>query len=91
MRLLGNCKNEAGVSSGGAGLDGNFDGEEVGERKVTIVLNERSEPDGVKDSKSSASKRTEIQSSQGGMVECRVALKKEFKKIRQGKLESVLG
>ena len=68
--LLGVCKDEAGVSSGEAGLEGIFEGEEIGDRKVTIGLKRRSEPEGVKDWKSSESERTERQPSQGGKVEC---------------------
>ena len=65
------CKDEAGVSSGEAGLEGIFEGEEIGDRKVTTELVGRSKPGGVRSRKSSSgSKRTERQSSQGGNVEC---------------------
>ena len=68
--LLVVCKSEAGVSSGDAGLDGIFEGEEIGDKKVRTELVERSKPEGVRGWKSSSgSERTERQSSQGGKTE----------------------
>ena len=65
------CKGETGVSSGDAGLEGIFEGGEIGDRKVTTELVGGSRPGGVRGRKSSSgSKRTERQSSQGGNVEC---------------------
>ena len=69
--ILVDCKDEAGVLSGEAGLECIFERDEIGERKVTIGLEGRSEPEGVKAWKSSSgSKNTERQSSQGGKIEC---------------------
>ena len=66
-------KGEAAVSSG-EGLEGNFDGEEIGDRKVTTGFRGRSKPEGVKGWKSSSgSERTESQSSQKGKIECNAA------------------
>ena len=74
MGLLVDWKAEAGVSSGEAGLEGNFEGEEIEERKVTTGLVGRSEREGVKGWKSSSrSERTERQSSQGGCIGCSAA------------------
>ena len=62
--LLVNCRGEAGVSSSEAGLEGIFEGEEIGDRKVTTVLVGRSKPEDVRAWKtSSGSERTERQSS----------------------------
>ena len=56
-------KGEAGVSSDEAGLEGIFEGEETGDRKVTTKLVGRSKPQGVRDLKSSSgSEKTEKQS-----------------------------
>ena len=71
--LLVYCKGEAGVSAGESALEGIFEGGEIGQRKVAIGLERRSEPESVKDWKPSGSKRTERQSSQGGMDECTAA------------------
>ena len=69
--LLVDRRGEAGVSSGEAGLDGILEGDEIGDRKVTTELVERSKPEGVRGRKSSSgSERTEKQSSQGGEIEC---------------------
>ena len=69
--LLVICKGEAGVSSGEAGLEGMFEGGEMGDKKVTKELVGQSRPEGVGGWKSSSgSERTERQSSQGGNVEC---------------------
>ena len=69
--LLVICKGEAGVSSGDAGLEGIFEGGEMGDRKVMKELVDQSRPEGVGGWKSSSgSERTERQSSQGGNVEC---------------------
>ena len=74
MGFLVDCRDEAGVSSDEAGLEGIFEGEEVGEGKLTTGLNGKSEPEGVKDwNSSSGSERSERQSSQGGKVECSAA------------------
>ena len=71
MGLLADCGGEVGVSSSEAGLDGNFDWEEIGERKVTTGLVGRSKPEGVNGWKSSSgSEKTERQLSHGGKVEC---------------------
>ena len=68
------CKFEAGVSSGDAGLDDIFEGEEIGARKVTTELMEKSNSEDVKGWKSSSgSEKTERQSSEGGKIECGVA------------------
>ena len=68
------CKGKAGVSSGEAGLEGIFEGEKIGDRKVTIGLEGRSEPEGVKDwNSSSGSEMIERQSSHGGKIECNAA------------------
>ena len=65
------CRGDAGVSSGEAGLEGIFEGEEIRDRKVTTDLVGRSKPEGVRGWKSSSgSERTERQSSQGGKTEC---------------------
>ena len=64
--LLINCRGDAGVSSGEAGLEGDFEGEGIGEGKFTTGLEGKSKRDGVKDGKSSSgSEKTEKQSSQG--------------------------
>jgi len=69
--LLVVCKVEEGVSSGDAGLEGIFEGGEIGDKKVTTELVGQSKPEGVGGWKSSSgSERTERQSSQGGNVEC---------------------
>ena len=69
--MLVGCKGEAGASSGEAGLEGSFEGGEIGDRKVTTELIWGSKPGGVGGRKSSSgSKRTERQSSQGGNAEC---------------------
>ena len=69
--LLVDSNGEASVPSGEAGLERIFEGEEIGEKKVTIRLEEKSEPEGVRGWKSfSRSERTEKQSSRGGKVEC---------------------
>ena len=72
--LLVDCKSEASVSTGEAGLDGNFQGEEIGEGMLTTALVRRSKQEGVKGRKSSSgSQRTERQPSEGGKVECSAA------------------
>ena len=48
------CKGEAGVSSSKAGSEGILEGEEIGERKVTIRLVERSKTEGVQGWKTSS-------------------------------------
>ena len=59
-------KGGAGVSSVEAGLEGIFEGEEIGDRKVTTELVGRSRPEGVRGRKSSSgSEKTERQSSEG--------------------------
>ena len=64
------CNGETGVSSGEAGLEGIFEGEEIGDRKVKSELVGRSKPGGVGGRKSSSvSQRTERQSSEG-KIEC---------------------
>ena len=69
--LLVVCMGEAGVSSGDAGLEGIFEGEELGDKTLTTELVGRSRPEGVEGWKSSSgSERTERQSSQGGKTEC---------------------
>ena len=71
MGLLVVCKGEAGISSSDAGVEGVFEGEEIGEKKVTTELVGRSKPEGVMGWKSSSgSERTEKQSSEGGKTEC---------------------
>ena len=61
--LLVDRRSDAGVSSGEAGLEGNFEGEEIGGRKVTTELVGRSKPEGVRGWKSpSGSEKTERQS-----------------------------
>ena len=68
--MLVGCKGEAGVSLGEAGLEGIFEGEEVGDRKVPTALAGWSKPGGVGGRKSSSvSQRTERQSSEG-KIEC---------------------
>ena len=63
--LLLDCKSEAGLLSGEDGLEGIFEGEELGERKVTTRLEGKSEPEGVKDGNlSCGSVKTERQLSQ---------------------------
>ena len=49
LGLLVDCEGEAGVLSGEAGVEGLFGGEEIGERKVTIGSEGRSDLEGVKD------------------------------------------
>ena len=72
--LLGDCRGEAGVSSGEAGLKGIFEGEEIRDKKVTTELMGRSKPEDVRSWKSSSgSETTERQSSQGGKVQCNAA------------------
>ena len=69
--LLVGCKGETGVSSGDAGLEGIFVGEEIGDKKVTTESVGRSKPECVRGWKSSSgSEKTERQSSQGGKTEC---------------------
>ena len=64
-------KVKEGGSSGEAGLEGVFEGEEIRDRKVTTELVGRSKPEGVRGRKSSSgSEMTERQSSQGGKIEC---------------------
>ena len=75
--LLVDCKSGAGILSGEAGLEGFFDGEEIGERKVKTGLEGGSKIESVKSWKaSSGSERTESQSSKGGKVESSAAYKK---------------
>ena len=72
--LLVDCEGEAGVSSGEAGLEGIFEGEEIGDRKLTTELVGKSNPEGVSGwSSSFRSEKTERQSSQGGKIECNAA------------------
>ena len=60
-----------GGSSGEAGLEGNCEREEIGDKNVTPELVRRSKPEGVRGRKSSSgSEVTERQSSQGGKIEC---------------------
>ena len=66
----------AGVSSGEAGLEGIFEGQKIGDTKMTTELMGRSKPEGVRGWKSFGSERTETQPSQGGKVECKAAWKK---------------
>ena len=74
MVSLEESKGEAGVSSGEAGLEGIFEGEEITDRKVTTGLVGRSKPEGVNCwTSSSGSERTERQSLKGGMIECTAA------------------
>ena len=62
-----------GVPSGEAGLEAIFEGEEIGDRKVTTELAGRSKPGGVRGWKSSSeSESSERQSSQVG-IECNAA------------------
>ena len=64
------CKCEAGVSLGGAGLADIFEGGEVGARKVTTELVGRSKRKSVRGWESSSiSKKIEKQSSQGGKID----------------------
>ena len=66
-------RGEAGVLSGEAGLEGIFEGEKIGDKKVTTEFLGRFKPEGVRGWKSSsASQRTEKQSSQG-KIECNAA------------------
>ena len=46
--LLVDCKSEAGVSSGEAGLEGIFAGKEKGERKMKSRSVGKSKPEGLK-------------------------------------------
>ena len=72
--LLLDCEGEAGVSSGEAGLKGIFEGEEIGDRKVSTELVGMSKSEGVRGWKSSSgSERTERQSSQRGKIQCNAA------------------
>ena len=72
--LLLDRKGEAGVSSGEAGFEGIFEGEGIGDRKVTTNLVGRSKQEGVRDWKASSGlEKTERQSSQGGKIECNEA------------------
>ena len=72
--LLVVCKGGTGILSGEAGLEGDFKGEEIGNRKVTTELVERSKPEGATGWKSfSGSEGTERQSSQGEKIECNAA------------------
>ena len=72
--LLVDRKGEAGVLSGEAGLEGIFEGEEIGERKVTTYLMGRSKLEGANGWKSSSrSERTERRTSQRGKTECNAA------------------
>ena len=65
------CEGEVGVSTGEAGVDGTFEGEQTGERNLTTGLLWKSKPEDVKGWKSSSgSEKTERQSSQGGKFEC---------------------
>ena len=74
MGLLLDRIGERGVSLGEAGLEGIFEGEEIGDRKVTTELVGRSKPEGVRGCKSSSGpERTERQSSHGGNIECNAA------------------
>ena len=67
--LLLDRRGEAVVLSGEAGLEGIFEGDEIGDRKVTTELVGRSKPEGVRDRKSpSGSEKTERQSSLGGKI-----------------------
>ena len=61
--LLVDCKSEASILSGEAGLVGIFEVEEIGERKVTTRLVGEAKPEGVNIWKSSSGlERTERQS-----------------------------
>ena len=72
--LLVECKGEAGVSSGEAGLEGIFEGEEIRDMKVTTEVVGISKPERVKGRKSSSGlEKTERQSSEGGKAECGAA------------------
>ena len=63
VALLLDCNGEAGVSSGETGLQGIFDGKEIGETKVTTGLLGSSKREGLKGWKSSSgSERTKKQS-----------------------------
>ena len=71
LGLLVVCKGEAGVSLGEAGLEGIFEGEEIGDRKMTTEVVGWTKPEGVEGWKSSSGlERTEIQSSQGRRIDC---------------------
>ena len=83
--LLVDRRGEAGVPSGEAGLEGIFERDEIGDRKVTTELVGMSKPEGVRSWKpSSGSERTERQSSQGGNFECNAAFKKIQTNINRG-------
>ena len=97
--MLVDRKGEVGGSSGEAGLEGEarlegeaglesfFEGEEIGERKVTTKLLGRSKPEGVRGWKSpSGSEGSERQSSQGGKIEFNAAYKMKCNKFKQEKL-----
>ena len=72
--LLVDCKGEAGVLSGEAGLEGIFEGGGIGERKLRTLFVGRPKPEGVTGWKSSTGwEKTERQSSQGGNNECSMA------------------
>ena len=82
--FLVDCKRDAGVLSGKSGLEGIFEGEDIGERKMMTGLEVKSIPEGVKVWKSSSgSEKDERQSSRGEKVECSAALKKS-KKMNRG-------
>ena len=72
--LLVDRRVEVGVSTGEAGLEGFFEGEEIGNGKVTTELVGSSKPEGVRGWKSSSGlERTVGQSSKGGKIECNAA------------------
>ena len=72
--LLVDRRGEADVSSSEAGLEGIFQGDEIGDRKVTTELKRMSKPEGVRGRRGpltlSGSERTERQSSQAGNIDC---------------------
>ena len=75
----------AAISSGEAGLDGIFKGEEISDREVTTRIVGRSRPESVRGWKSSSgSEKTEKQSSQGGKIECIAAWKKIITSLNRG-------
>ena len=68
--MVGDCKGEASVLSGEAGLEGVLDGQQKGERKLATELVGMTKPEDVKGWNSFfGSERTETQSSQGGEVD----------------------
>ena len=90
VRLLADCKNEAGVSSSEAGLEGLLEGGEVEEGKVTTEFSGIYKPEGSSVSKSSSVwEKTEKQSSLGGKIECTVAKKKNRANLKRLELQRV--